>query len=93
GMVDDISWVPASNQFAFVSGDPAVILGSLDEPPVVTNLPWNFGMVWVDSQSYLLPEINTANQEYEVFRYSLDGERQHLFNLKSRAATIFDIRP
>jgi hypothetical protein len=92
GLVEDFSWILSTERLVFVSGDATLIVGSLSEPPVPTDLPWNHSLVWVDSQSYLLVELNTTNQEYEVNRYTLDGEQQELFVLKSRTATILDIR-
>jgi Tol biopolymer transport system component len=92
GLIEDFSWIPSTDRFAFVSSDPKLIVGRFSEPPVPTELPWIHGLVWVDLHSYLLVEMDITNQERNVYRYTLDGEQQQLFELKSRAATIFDIR-
>jgi hypothetical protein len=92
GLVEYFSWIPSTNQFAFVSGEPKLILGSFSEPPVSTDLTWKHGLVWIDSQSYLLTEMDSTNQVLLVYRITLDGEQQLLFELKSRMATVFKVR-
>jgi hypothetical protein len=92
GLVEYFFWIPSTNQFAFVSGEPKLILGSFSEPPVPTDLTWNHGLVWIDSQSYLLTEMDSTNQVLLVYRITLDGEQQLLFELKSGMATVFKVR-
>jgi hypothetical protein len=92
GLVEYFFWIPSTNQFAFVSGEPKLILGSFSEPPVSTDLTWKHGLVWIDSQSYLLTEMDSTNQVLLVYRITLDGEQQLLFELKSRMATVFKVR-
>jgi Tol biopolymer transport system component len=92
GPLDYFSWIPETDTFAFVSGDPVLILGRLGEDPQLTDLPWGNFLVWVDSESYLTVERSQDDQESLVYLNTFDGERQLLFPLISRFPSTFDIR-
>lgn len=91
GPLDYFSWIPGTHRFAFVSGDPVLILGEIDEPAQPTQLPWDFGLVWVNSYSYLSVEDSPEDQEILVYLNTLDGQRQPLFPINGRGPVMFDI--
>lgn len=92
GGLDYFAWIPETDQFAFVTEDPVLILGRLGEDPQQTDLPWGNFLVWVDSESYLTVERSQDDLETLVYLNTFDGERQLLFPLISRFPSTFDIR-